>query len=49
MKDAQRVHHAADEGGPEDMLNQLIEFGYPWNALGSRMLETLMPAKNKTK
>ena len=35
MKDAQRVHHAADEGGPEDMLNQLIEFGYPWSALGS--------------
>lgn len=36
MKSAQWVH-ATDEGGPEDMLNQLIKSGYPWNALGSRL------------
>jgi len=35
MKDAQQAHHAADECGPENMLNQLIEFGYPWSVLGS--------------
>jgi len=36
MKDAQWVH-ATDEGGPEDMLNQLIKSGYPWNVLGDRL------------
>jgi len=48
MKDARRAHHAADEGGPENMLNQLIEFGYPWSALGARLKEIAPKFKTVT-
>jgi len=48
MKDDQRSHHAADEGGPENMLNQLIKFGYPWSALGTRLKEIAQKLKTVT-
>lgn len=36
MKESQWVD-AFTEDGPENMLDQLIKSGYPWNALGSRL------------